>query len=485
MAPGDYPLDPAFMPLDDAQWRSILDWAAAGGTAQETDWLEFKESDPTTKSGAAKAAKFIIGTANRPPAAARDHLQGHALLFMGVAKDGTIPGVSAKEALAAEKLIHPFLDPELRPRMRLKKIPIGDGREVVVIISLPRPDGDPPWCAQQTGDGIDNGYVYIRVASETRHVRADEMNVLLRGYQTADRITLPDIAVALATPVFALAANQVTIDEHVEKTRSKLLHDLPSEVEARRRAEEERWKPSALDGVGLWAARNALDASRLARQRYELSAAFRSVTDAMNIPEDRTEDQYREQVSTYCEALRSWFNECLDGGYAAFVATARFRIALTNQSIESVQNLQVTIHIEGPIQNADDDSYPERPERIRPWGPRNRMAIGLNSQFPTDVVGRLAASGTYDRLPARGPTATSKNTGSVEVTLDDINLRSEESVTIKGNTGLIVTDPQVKELRATWEARATNTQGVARGEFVIRVGDSVDPVPILLDEYGD
>lgn len=48
--------------------RAVVDEAVAHGDAVENHYLEIKSDvDPTTKIGAVKVAKFILGAANRLP----------------------------------------------------------------------------------------------------------------------------------------------------------------------------------------------------------------------------------------------------------------------------------------------------------------------------------------------------------------------------------------------------------------------------------
>lgn len=67
--------------------QAVVGVAVEVGDAIESNALEIKRDvDPTTKAGAAKIAKFVLGAANRLPAEAAQRFEGYAYLFLGVDK---------------------------------------------------------------------------------------------------------------------------------------------------------------------------------------------------------------------------------------------------------------------------------------------------------------------------------------------------------------------------------------------------------------
>ena len=60
------------------------------------------------------------------------------------------------------------------------------------------------------------------------------------------------------------------------------------------------------------------------------------------------------------------------------------------------------------------------------------------------------------------------------MTLDVEGLRARESIIIAGDEVLVVFDPALRALEATWTARARNITGVLDGAMTIEVSDPVD-----------
>jgi len=89
------------IPLGERSLRSILEHVLAVGDEAETSYLEVKSAvDPTSKSGVAKIAKFLLGAANRRPKETALHFHGYAVLVIGAQKgsaEGVPRGVEAHE----------------------------------------------------------------------------------------------------------------------------------------------------------------------------------------------------------------------------------------------------------------------------------------------------------------------------------------------------------------------------------------------------
>ncbi|WP_284982869.1 hypothetical protein [Arthrobacter sp. efr-133-TYG-118] len=178
-------LDTAVLPLGERSLRLILDYVMAVGDEAETTYLEVKSSlDLNSKTGVAKVAKFLLGAANRRPKEASPYFRGYAVMVIGASKDAA-PGIPrGVEAHELEDRLRPYLGPQF-PAFEFGRISVNDSSEVVFIIAQPPQDGDPIFPCHKSfqgddrKDGLEDGAVYVRGTSNTRHARAGEILALV------------------------------------------------------------------------------------------------------------------------------------------------------------------------------------------------------------------------------------------------------------------------------------------------------------------
>lgn len=178
-------LDTEIIPLGDRALRSILDHVVSVGDEAETSYLEVKSTlDLTSPKGVTKVAKFLLGTSNRLPQSASRHFHGYAVLVIGGQK-GEARGIArGTEAHELEDRLRPYLGPQF-PSFEFGRITVDADNEVLFVVSQPPQDGQPPFpChrnyqgAKRT-DNLDDGAIYVRGASNTRHARAGEVLALV------------------------------------------------------------------------------------------------------------------------------------------------------------------------------------------------------------------------------------------------------------------------------------------------------------------
>ena len=109
-------------------------------------------------------------------------------------------------------------------------------------------------------------------------------------------------------------------------------------------------------------------------------------------PEDRTEEQFREQVAAYIDVLKERVrdDDCRDL-IVGQIAPA-FGVQVTNESDDFIEHLTVEVHIEGPIEALD--FAPGTTAKYDYPVPRAPRPVGT----PQDRIRRLFdGAGTFDQ----------------------------------------------------------------------------------------
>lgn len=214
-------------------------------------------------------------------------------------------------------------------------------------------------------------------------------------------------------------------------------------------------------------------------QQYDLSQVLRRQNSLNALEEhhdeDRSEEEYRQEVQRYGEDLESALRRALDD--AAAHVLVGFAPIVTNLTERNYERVRVELHVEGDVRalepaNESDDFDPlaHLPRRPRKWGPWTTSKLaGMLSQvnyFPPSSGGLGSAS--------LGPSVEIENGGSTTLRYDPIHLRPRARETLDVVV-LVVPEGTASPLRATWRATATNVDGQAGGEVEVLVeGDVVD-----------
>jgi hypothetical protein len=180
---------------------------------QEGHWLEWKsDADLGRRVWQARAARFILGAANRSRAAATGPYEGNAFLLLGVEPGRAIGTNNVDTALVTQALVR-YLG-SVGPHYSLDYVTI-DGVAVAVFTVPAPPTGNRPYLARGTFSGereeIRDGRIYIRRSGTTAEATADEIDEML-----AERVA----ARVAAGPMWPMQAEPVWRDGntlHVHK----------------------------------------------------------------------------------------------------------------------------------------------------------------------------------------------------------------------------------------------------------------------------
>ncbi|MFF0613702.1 hypothetical protein ACFYUD_34065 [Nocardia tengchongensis] len=231
-------LDVTRLPRGVEEWREFVEALKETDDSVESDYLELKSDiDLRSKEGKAKVTKFVLGVSNRMPEMAQKHLDGHAVMVLGVAP-GAVPGIQMIDSKDLRKFVTDYTRSDV-PRWWIEQVMVGGSVVLVVVVDPPK-YGDPIWVSHKTLQLPDakgnmrvvlaDGGVYYRPDSETRAATGEEIVALCR------RILARNPKAALRVEIIG-AATRFTFDtgvleEYVRAERHRLCHqnDRPGPI---------------------------------------------------------------------------------------------------------------------------------------------------------------------------------------------------------------------------------------------------------------
>lgn len=155
---------------------------AAGEESVELHWLEWKtDVDLRQREWQARAAKFILATANRPLAIAESAQRGHAFMLLGI-EPGAVVGTPEIDPAEVNSGLTRYLG-TAGPGYVLSYVPV-EGLSVAVLTVSPTLSGQRPYLARGTLDGpkksiIQDGRIYVRRGASTVEATAVEVDEML------------------------------------------------------------------------------------------------------------------------------------------------------------------------------------------------------------------------------------------------------------------------------------------------------------------
>lgn len=422
-------IDLVRVPQGELAARALVEALARTDDRAERHFLEVKSFiDLTSKEGLAKVAKFILGAANRMPDVAARYFEGHAVMVLGVGA-GSTPGIESVEALDIERRVRPYLSVN-GPRWDLQRVPVDEGREVLLILVDPPRMGQPPFPCFKDGPGLHNGQIIVRADGETRQATGEEVLQLhQRGMRERPEV---DLAVAVEGTAVAYSCDESVLEDHIERESARLIAALRTGG---------RGNPFGISTVALMAGMG---------QREE----------------DRTEDEYRHEVKTWAAACRTRWAAALDAVAAELTAPAT--MAVTNRELAFLEDVEVEVHLEGPVRGlrpvsresfAAHDLLPSPP---RPWGPWvDRSVFSVPS---------LASSYAYMPSVTSLPSVNFRNGGSVNIEVQVGDLRPRQVYrTDEDELALVVDEEDLPELSGTWKITARGHHAVHEGGLVVPI----------------
>ena len=439
-------LDISRVPRGEVAARLLVDAIAEQSDIVERHYLEAKSAvDLRTKAGQAKLAKFILGASNRLPDTAAQAFEGHAIMVVGVGEDGAV-GNSPIEMMELSRNIEPYLS-FAGPKWDIQRVPVADGREVLLIIVDPPRQGDPIRICYKSGDGVTDGAVYFRADGETRPIRAKELELLVeRSRPGVPEASLIVRAVGVATPVFCDPA--ATLERLIDTVSAR--HAL---------------------------ARSQALSPELAHVAESAGFRFAETFAAATLtPENRTPEAYERELEDWVTQTRITWPAALEGEISRVLDFTVFEII--NASDLYLADVELNIYLEGAVQSSEwadvddadiDDLLPRPP---RPWGPVPRPGIRIG-RFD------VATSMGMPRVPS---STRFTNSGSVDIDIDLGDLRPRQKwSTDEEELVLFLRVPGITEINGTWTMTARDHHRVFSGTLTVPVAEPLDITDSVAD----
>ncbi|MTD54070.1 hypothetical protein [Amycolatopsis pithecellobii] len=436
-------LDLTRLPKGQREWAEFIAALGMVDDRAERYFLELKSDvDLTTEPGRAKVAKFILGAANRLPERAARRFGGHALLVLGVAKDA-VTGIPFFEAKDLERTVRKFASADA-PGWDFERIRVDAVHDVIVVVVDPPRHGDPVWTCHKDGpENLKDGGIYVRTDGETREAKGDEVRVLLNRARQVRHTA--DLAVTIVGSAIAAPDASAALDQYRGARKQQLL-------DAYR------------------------DAHRKASGYSDIIVS--QIVAATMRPEPRTYDKYVAEIERWEEQLGESWPEAVDDVVSRVWPCVRVRIQNLRRTF--LEGVELTIHLNGEVRGlhrvqTDDAGIRKLPAQPRTWGPQ-ALAESLLWRDPSNVV----------QMPYFPPVANDgngsvsfTNGGSVDLTLPLRELRPEGTFESSNGLVLVVDDPTLKRIEATWRATARGHHDVYEGALSVAVDREHDLGPAI------
>jgi hypothetical protein len=454
--------DLTHLPSGEREWSEFIRRVAPTGDLHERHFLELKSDvDPTSKEGAAKIAKFILGAANRDPERAAKYLGGYAVMILGVSK-AEVRGLERFEAKDFVGRVQSYVG-EPGPSWDFHRIRVDDFRDVIVITIAPPQPGDPIWPCCREGFGLIDGRVYIRADGETREANSGEMRALLVRAAAAATEPRPDLAVALNGAVRRFGCDVPSVvNEYISRERQRLEAHAPKP----RSAPAPPARQNPLSGYDF------VSASSIAES---VSSMFGPTTK----PDSRSLEEYLAEIDEWEEKVRNSFRHFAFEFALAFTDGARIEAC----SQTYLEDVKIKIRLGGPVHGLERPDLPpltDLPKPPRPWGPQPTLPpliVDLD-RYGLDIpnTARYSAPPLYSRYDH----IEIDESNSVDLTVLVGELRPQEKYVSRDELTLYVAhDYAGSMITGTWTATAKNHHEQYSGEFQREVGDVIDVTDAL------
>jgi hypothetical protein len=460
--------------------------------ADETDWIEWKSFRPlTTREGQADAARHILGFANRHPDRAARNFEGCGYLLIGV-QPGSLSGTDLIDPAELEAGLRRYLgDPG--PQWSFHNVTYQESHVALFVVEPPR-WGDPIYCLEREFASYQAGAVFVRRKGSTHAASPADMRYLQdRLLRRADRIQVEVGWREAPAQVAPLELGSAAVEKWISAERAALLAPLaPIRIETvdtglRRPVSLDQLRKAG-DGITLreledlerrQAAGEALTAEELARLEAAQARLLAVVEKAISGTifsgrrEDRSRDDYRQEVETYLSSAResvaqAAVSAAIEGGLI------QLQPVVSNHTERNFPKVEVELHIAGPVMaldgELDDNGLPPRPRlfgTMRSWP--SFKAAGLT---PTHMP-RAPASSVREVMI--------DNSASARLSFWPVHLRPKRQVELAAFHLLVRAELAGQTLPVNWTATSSGADGLASGSLAIEVRST----PIKLGELLD
>ena len=423
-------------PLSDEQLRSLAKEVRDGVTDTETDWLEWKRGlDLTAPEERFKASKQILGMANRVPGLARRNCGGCGYVLLGV-EQGALRGTDWLDPAQLHDWIDPYIG-ATGPAWQPRYIDVDNTTILVLEVEPPRP-GDSIHSLKKPYGSFDAGAIFVRKNGKTHPAAPGDIENLeqrARGTQ----LDL-DLDLDRGSPIS-------WFDQSALIAAIMQLGDREREAQLRR-------------------AGHTQEPDSVASANFQIS---RTMTRALYWPDDRSIEQYADEVAQWHTEWKERAPERWLGAYAA-AGHGMCSLSLTNLTDHNFTSVEVRLEIPRARVITDlNEIESDLPRLPRPFG-----------------QGRIPGFDSFDMSPVLLerpgflPTVWVDNDDDgASVTWDVGHVRPEETLHMSDPLYILVSEaPSKRQLSIDWSATSRSVSGVARGVLELPLSDE----PVLLDD---
>lgn len=420
----------------------------------ETNWLEWKCGiDPLKAEGRFAIARTILGFANRLPDRAALHAEGCAFMVLG-AEPGNLAGQVSIDPSTIEQGLRSYLGTD-GPQWQPQNVSI-DGVNVMVLTVEPPKWGDTIHTLrkefQNQGVGGNDGAVFVRRGSSTCLASSAELAALQMRLlrKVADPVAL--VLESIGEPLTRSKFDRATFERWCADERQRLSEPLEAPLPIRA-------APNSTLG-------------RADKESVLGAAAARSVASVMSTPEDRTPEQYRDEVEQYLKAAES------AAVHVAFSSNKNrtktpLRVRVSNPTERNLESVAVTIRFAGAVAavREPDATLPPPP---RSWGPRPLEWMSGHSEYFAASLRRSTELSRIlsDRSSLRGDYAVNEEGDATVISFDSFDLRPYASYELPP-VHLIVGERMKGSMTGTWSGTTKNRDGLAEGTIHVQLADTV------------
>lgn len=422
--------------LSDERLRSLAKDVRDCIHFSETDWLEWKSAlDLTTPKARFEVSRQILGMANRVPGVARRNCGGYGYILVGV-EPGAMTGTVQSDPAQLHDWINPYIG-ATGPGWQPRYIQVDDNTVLAIEVDPPN-SGDSIHTLKKSYDRYDRGTIFVRKHGKTHPAEPEDIENLQQRLQGAHLDLYLAIMDHLPISWFHEQALVTTIRQIAD-----------SEREAQMRRARETQAPETLADV--------------------YSRIDRAIASALDGPDDRTIEQYADEVADW---QSQWTERAPEHWMTAYAAAGHGQcsLSLTNLTDHNFTSVEVRLKIPGARVISDlHQAQTLLPKKPRPFGQGRGMAAiaELDSLYRLPVL----AAGL-----GLAPTIRVENdSDDAFVTWNAGDVRPEQTLQTDPLYVLVAAAPSTRQLSVSWSATSTSVSGVARG--VIELPLSNRPVP--------
>ncbi|MFF5205849.1 hypothetical protein [Streptosporangium sp. NPDC000396] len=436
--------------------------------ADEFTWLEWKSTlDLASKHGCHHIARAIIGFANRMPDEAARFTEGCAYVVVGI-EPNSLAGITPIDVVDLDKGLTPYLGtpgPRWRPTYVTVTLPSGSAQVLIVEVEAPR-WGDPIFCMHKELEGVAEGTIFVRGPGVTRRATARDLAALEARVRRGAQQIEAEVLLRAGAPVRPIDSSEDAVGQWLQQEERAVMASL-----LRWEREQRRQNDPAAEYAALQARTRALGQSLRPGVMRE-------------IPEDRSPQEYREQVAGYLERCADSWAQALAPGAAAHVTP--IELELHNLLAANLAEVEVRLYVPGDVQAVRprpaelivaNENFVPLPARPRPFGPRQASVFdeSLYSAARTSGFSMMTSRPTCPAVPRI------ENGGSVTITFPPVHLRPDQRVRLDPIV-LVVDAPAPSIVLAEWWATSTSMNGTAYGQLPIPIASDPLPLAVVLTE---